>query len=114
MDLQTYKAEGLLNLINRVTAIEIVYLRFCYLAKWNLDRFREYQKVTGIEILQPVIHGGMVREAMNDDVAKRIYLSNFLIYGLLEIGIDKKGKERYKCSSVGGLLIRTIDKEEVN
>lgn len=113
-DLQTYKAEGLLNLINRVTDIEIVYLRFYYLSKWNIERFREYQKVTGINILQPVIHGGMTREAIDNEVAKRIYLNNLLSYGLLEIEVDKKGKEKLKCSSVGDLLIRTIDKEEVN
>lgn len=113
-DLQTYKSEGLLNLLNRVTDIEIVYLRFYYLSKWNLERFREYQKITGIDILQPVIQGGMTREAIDDEVAKRIYLNNLLSYGLLEIEIDKKGKEKYKCSSVGDLLIRTIDKEDMD
>jgi len=114
MDLQTYKAEGLLNLLNRVTDIEIVYLKFYYLLKWNLERFREYQKVTGIDFLQPVIHSGMTREAIDNEVAKKIYLNNLLSYGLLEIEVDKKGKEKFKCSSVGGLLIRTIDKEEAN
>lgn len=113
-DLETYKAEGLLNLLNRITDIEIVYLRFYYLAKHDLERFREYQKITGIDILQPVIHGGMTREAIDNEVAKMIYLNNLLSYGLLEIEDDKKGKKKFQCSLVGDLLIRTIDKEDEN
>lgn len=113
-DLQTYKSEGLLNLLNRVTDIEIVYLRFYYLLKWDLKRFGEYREIAGIFTLQPVIHTGMTREAIDDEVAKIIYLNNLLSYGLLEIEIDKNGKEKHKCSSVGDLLIRTIDKEEID
>lgn len=69
-DLETYKAEGLLNLLNRVTDIEIVYLRFYYVSKWNIGQFREYQKVTSINTLLPLIHGGMTQDAKDDEVAK--------------------------------------------
>jgi hypothetical protein len=108
-DMQVYKAEGLLNLLNKVTDIEIVYLRCYYLYKWDLQGFKEYQAKTGLYILQPNIHGGMSREEIDDEVAKSIYLRNLVSYGLLEIELDIRGKSKYKCSSVGDLLIRTID-----
>lgn len=113
-DMQVYKAEALLNLLNRVTDIEIVYLRMYYLLKWNLERFKEYQEKTGLFILQPNIYSGMTHEEIDDEVAKKIYLNNLVSYGLLETKLDKRGKLKYKCSSVGDLLIRTIDKEEVD
>lgn len=110
-NMQIYKAEALLNLLNRVTDIEIAYLRVYYLMKWDLTQMREYQEKTGLQLLRPNIYGGMTREEADDEVAKGIYLNNLVSYGLLEIEYDKKGKVKYKCSSVGDLLIRTIYKD---
>lgn len=109
-DLQIYKAEGLLNLLNRITDIEVVYLRFYYLLNWDVTQAKEYQEKTGIQFFLPIIEGGMTREELDNEVAKGVYLNNLVNYGLLEIKRDKKGKGQYKCSSIGDLLIRTIDK----
>lgn len=112
VDMQIYKAEGLLNLLNKVTDVEIVYLRFYYLLKWDIAGMKKYQTMIGLNPIQPCIHGGMSSEEIDDEVAKRIYLNNLVSYGLLETEFDKKGKLKYKCSSVGDLLVRTIDKEK--
>lgn len=111
-DSEIYKSEALLNLLNRVTDIELVYLRLYYLFQVDMLRAKKYQESIGLSVLTPIIRGGMIRDELDNEVAKAMYLNNLVSCGLIEIKDEKQGKPTYKCSRVGDFLIRTIDQEK--
>lgn len=108
VDTEIVRYESLLILLGKLNDIELMYLYRYNLLKWDIVKYKELKNNSENMILYPIIRGDMSQEERDNENAKLIYSNNLLNLGLLEMEYNDKGKRKYKCSSIGDMLIRYI------
>lgn len=103
-----FQLEELIKIIDELNRVEILYLTQYFYMRYDFQKYKELEKQDRLEPIKPNLYLSMSQEEYDSEVVKEVYSNKLLRLGLFERAIDRKGKEKIQCSSLGSLFIRRI------